>query len=94
MNQHDFQHDERLKDMDPEQIARLMSLANELSGAPQNQKMNTFLGIMNRTSRQNISFSPQEQEVLFSILTEDMRPDERKKAEMVRKLASQLQRQR
>ncbi len=87
-----FYKDERLKNMSPERLELLMNLANELSEAPQNQKTNKFLSIMQNMSKNNVSFSTEEQQVLFSILTENMSPEEKKKAEMIRRLASQFRR--
>ena len=76
--------------MNLEQMESLASLANELSNAPQDQKMSTFLRIMQTASAQNIRFTEPEQDLLFSVLTEHMPPEEKKKAELIRKLSSQM----
>jgi len=38
----------------------------------------------------NLVFSSEERDLLFSILTENLSPDGRKKAEMIRRLAGQF----
>ena len=46
---------------------------------------------LHRKMRQsNLVFSSEERDLLFSILTENLSPDGRKKAEMIRRLAGQF----
>lgn len=90
---HKWKQDERLQHLDPKQLELLSQLAEELSNAPMNEKAMVFFSIMQKTKKQNISFSPPEQELLFSILTEHMSPEEKKKARMIRNLSSQFTKQ-
>lgn len=85
-----FKQDKRLKDLDPERIELLTGLAAELSNAPNDQKMTKFLSVMQTASQEQISFTGPEQELLFSVLTENMSAEDRKKAELIRRLASQM----
>jgi hypothetical protein len=81
MEQHDqersWKSDPRLHHMDAKKIALLASFADELAAAPEAQRM-------------NLVFSSEERDLLFSILTENLSPDGRKKAEMIRRLAGQF----
>ena len=82
--------DSRLKDMDPERLSMLMELAQKLSDTPQNQKMTQFMMILQTASQKNVAFSKDEQDLLFSIMTEQMNPEEKKKMEMIRNLSLKL----
>lgn len=89
-NKQSFQTDDRLSGLDPKRLAELMAFANELSSAPQNQKMATFLSINKRAADNKISFSPNERDLLLQVLTEHMTPEEKKRVELIRNLASGL----
>ena len=86
--QHNLHEDHRLSHMDPDRLSQLISFAKELSDAPQNQKMNTFLSISQRASGQNMSFSADERELLIQVLTEHLSPEEKKRVEVIQTLAS------
>lgn len=49
--------------------------------------MNLFLDLHRKMRQSNLVFSSEERDLLFSILTENLSPDGRKKAEMIRRLA-------
>ena len=52
--------------------------------------MTVFLNIMQEMRTNDLRFSTDEQELLFTILTENMNENEKKKAMMIRQLSSQL----
>ena len=85
-----FQQDERLNQMDPERLSRLLSYAKELSDAPQEKKMQTFLRINQKVSSNSLDFSGDERELLISVLTEHMTPEEKKRVNLLRHLASKF----
>ena len=85
-----FQQDERLNQMDPERLSRLLSYAKELSDAPQEKKMQTFLHINQKVSSNSLDFSGDERELLISVLTEHMTPEEKKRVNLLRHLASKF----
>ena len=91
MEQHDqersWKSDPRLHHMDAKKIALLASFAGELAAAP---RMNLFLDLHRKMRQSNLVFSSEERDLLFSILTENLSPDGRKKAEMIRRLAGQF----
>ena len=86
MEQHDqersWKSDPRLHHMDAKKIALLASFADELAAAPEAQRMNLFLDLHRKMRQSNLVFSSEERDLLFSILTENLSPDGRKKAEM------------
>lgn len=82
--------DPRLHNMEAKKISLLASFADELSTVPENQKMNAFLKLNQKFQTENIFFSPEERELLFEILTENLSPEDQKKALIIRKLAGQL----
>lgn len=89
-----WKNDPRLKKMDPGRIALLMDFAKELSEAPQNDKMNCFISINKRAVAQKMTFSEDERDLLLSVLTEQMSPEEKKKVTLIQTLASRLNRNR
>ena len=82
--------DPRLHQMESKKIALLASFADELAAVPDDQKMNAFLKLNQKLRAENVFFSPEERELLFEILTENLSPEDRKKAAMIRKLAGQF----
>ena len=82
--------DPRLHNMEAKKIALLASFADELAVVPENQKMNAFLKLNQKFQVEKILFSPEERELLFEILTENLSPEDQKKALMIRKLAGQF----
>lgn len=86
--------DPRLKNMDPEKLSLLLSFAKELEAAPENQKMAVFLSINQRASEKHINFSSRERELLLSILTEGMSPEEKSRVRLIQNLASKMQKNR
>lgn len=85
-----WKHDPRLKSMNPERLSMLLEMAEVLASAPTSRKMTEFLRINQDASKKGIRFTPTEQEILISVLTEDMSPEEKAKVEMIRKLASRM----
>lgn len=92
INPDQLKKDSRLNQMDPDRLSLLLDFASELENAPDNQKLSCFLSISQKAAKQNVYFSPAEQEILLSVLTENMSPEEKKKAEMIKNLASRLPR--
>jgi len=86
--------DPRLKNMDENKLSLLLSFARELENAPENQKMNVFLSINQRASESHISFSPADRDLLISILTEGMSPEEKNRVRLIQSLAAKMQKTR
>ncbi len=90
MSQKSIHQDQRLHHLDPERLTRLTKLAEQLSSTPDNKKMSTFLSILQEMRSSDLSFSSNEQDLLFTVLTEHMSDQEKQKVMMIRRLSSQL----
>ena len=82
--------DPRLRRMDPRKLQLLDQFFAQLSNAPSSQKLPLFLELNRKLSASGLTFSPEERSLLFTILTENMSPGERKQAELIRNLAARL----
>ena len=89
MNQ-TWNSDPRLRRMDPRKLQLLDQFSAQLSNAPSSQKLPLFLELNRKLSAAGLAFSPEERSLLFTILTENMSPGERKQAELIRNLAARL----
>ena len=85
-----WKSDPRLKDMDPAKLSLLSRLADRLRAAPQAEKMNALLSLSQEAAQAGLSFTSEETGLLFSILTEDLSPEEKKRAQLVQTLAAKL----
>ena len=90
MNQHSIHQDKRLHTLDDDRLKRLTQLADKLSSTPENQKMSVFLTIMQEMRTTNLTFTQEEQELLFNVLIENMNENDKKKAIMIRQLSSKM----
>ncbi len=82
-----LKNDPRLKNMDKDRLELLLSFARTLEKTPQNQKMQTLLSMNQTMAARGLTFSPEETDLLFSILTESLSPSEKKRAQMIRNLS-------
>ena len=81
-----WKNDPRLKTMDQKKLTLLMSFAESLEQTPNEHKMAILLSLQKRAAEEYLTFSPEETELLFTILTKDMPPGERQKLQMIRNL--------
>ena len=89
-NRSSLHTDSRLHQIAPDRLEELIKFANELSSAPQDQKMAVFLSIQQRARQNQMAFSNDEKQLLLNVLTEQMTPDEKHRVELIQKLASKL----
>ena len=82
--------DNRLHNLDQKKLEQLTHLANTLANTPDPQKTTVFLSILQEMRTNSLSFSADEQELLFTMLTENMTEAEKKKAVMIRQLSSRM----
>ena len=59
-----------LAGMDPKKVFLLTKISEKIEGKSENEMMPVLMAAMNSARRQNISFTPTEYELLFSILKE------------------------
>ena len=82
--------DNRLHNLDQKKLEQLTHLANTLANTPDPEKTTVFLSILQEMRTNSLSFSADEQELLFTMLTENMSEAEKKKAVMIRQLSSRM----
>lgn len=90
--QQSWKNDPRLKGMDQGRLELLCQFAEELKTAPKDRKMDAFLPLNRRAAEKNLHFSPAETELLLTILTEDLPPEEKKRVQLIQNLASRMKR--
>ena len=75
---------------DQEKLEYLTHFANTLANTPDTQKMNVLMNILQEMRTNSISFSADEKDLLFTMLTENMSDAEKKKASMIRQLSFKM----
>lgn len=85
-----WKSDPRLKNMDPVKLNLLVQFAENLQKKPKDQMMQAFLGLNQQASQKGLNFTDSETELIVSIMTEDMPPEEQKKLQMLKMLAKKL----
>lgn len=91
MNQNDWKQDPRLKQMPREKLDCLTEFADRISRLPKDQILPAFLGLQAEAARRGIRFTDEETELLVSVLSADMPPQDKKKLGALRSLANSLQ---
>ena len=78
--------DPRMKDISPDKLTFLLSLAKQIEGKNQKQAMPVLMGAVASASRQNLQFTPEEFQLIFEIMKEGKSPEEKRKMdEMLKK---------
>lgn len=85
-----LKNDPRLKNLNPDRIEKLLAFSRALEDAPGDQKMQTFLTMSQQASKDGLKFTPQETDLLLSVLMESMSPNEKKRAQMIMNLARKM----
>ena len=86
MNIPEWFQDPRMKDISPDKLTFLLSLAKQIEGKNQKQAMPVLMGAVASASRQNLKFTPEEFQLIFEIMKEGKSPEEKRKMdEMLKK---------
>lgn len=85
MSPEDLKNDPRLNGMDKEKLELLIRLANEAEQNAPDGLLPLLLRITQ--NRQNADFTDSETDLIFSILTADLTPAQKKQAETIRTLS-------
>ena len=80
--------DPRLRSMDPDKIKQMEQLADQARNTPQDKLLPLLMSL--RGSNGSPQFSTSEMDTLFSILTDQMPPAQKRQAEMLRMLSRQM----
>ena len=78
----------RLRSMDPDKIKQMEQLADQARNTPQDKLLPLLMSL--RGSNGSPQFSTSEMDTLFSILTDQMPPAQKRQAEMLRMLSRQM----
>ncbi len=86
MNIPEWFQDPRMKDISPDKLTFLLSLAKQIEGKNQKQAMPVLMGAVASASRQNLQFTPEEFQLIFEIMKEGKSLEEKRKMdEMLKK---------
>lgn len=88
-----WKQDPRVKKMNPEKIQFLTDFAEKIEKSPKNQLSTIFMSLTMEANTKGIHFSDQETDLLVSILTNKMNPEDRKKLDMLKLLSKKLAKQ-
>lgn len=75
-----------VKEMNPAKLAILLSFADNATGKKPEKILPLLMQANTQLKSQNLYFTKDEQELLISILSEDMSPAEKQRLEMVKKM--------
>ena len=83
-----WKQDPRLRSMDPDKIKQMEQLADQARNTPQDKLLPLLMSL--RGNNGSPHFSASEMDTLFSILTDQMPPAQKRQAEMLRMLSQQM----
>lgn len=89
-SEYNWKNDPRLNNMSKEKLDYITSFAERLGKMPKSQLMSTFLTMQAETSQKGIRFNDQETDLLVSVLSANMSPEERKRLDTLRMVAKNL----
>jgi hypothetical protein len=83
----------KLKNIDPRKLAILLELVKEAEGKPLDKVMPLLISTNKRLQDQNLTFSKDESELMFDLLTKNMSPKEKMQVDMIRKMMATTRKQ-
>lgn len=90
MTSENWKQDPRLRQMEPAKLDYLTAFASRIASLPKDQILPAFISMQADAAQKGIRFSDTEAELLASVLTYGMSPEEKKKLEALRFLAKKL----
>lgn len=88
----DWQDDPRLSGMDKHRLQFLAEYAGRIREAPQSSLPALLLSLNGEAYRQGIRFSDAETRLIVSVLTEEMTPAQKRRADALQQLSQKLNR--
>lgn len=85
-----WKSDPRLKGMNPQKLELLIQFAEELNSKPKEQMMMAMMTLNQQAAAKGLSFNDAETDLIASILTENMPPEEKSRMQTLRMLAKKL----
>lgn len=75
--------------MDPRKRLILTKLVKEVEGKSLNQGFSALMNANNQLSKQGLSFTPEESNLLIKRITANLSPEEQQRAQMVMQMVNQ-----
>lgn len=88
--QNDWKQDPRLGQMNKEKLDYLIKFAEQMKTMPKDRIMPAFTAMQLDSRKKGIRFNNQESDLLMSILSSGMSPEEKKRMESIRALAQKM----
>lgn len=82
----DWMESPALKKMDPRKKKIMKDLMRQSRGISLNQSLPLIMNTQRQMQMQGLSFTPDERDILFAILSTDMNPQEKQQFEAVKKM--------
>lgn len=80
-----------LKGIDPKKLEFLNYFAEQAKGSNQDGMLPLLLSVTNMAKQKGISFSKQETDLLFQILSTNLTPEQKKQFDNMRNMAAMMQ---
>lgn len=88
-----WKQDPRLKNMNPKKLSLLTEFAKRVETTPKDQLLPTLLSLNAEASQKGIQFNDEETDLLISIMSANMNPNEKKRIDTLRLLSKNLSKQ-
>lgn len=85
-----WKQDPRLKNMNPKKLALLNEFARRVENSPKDQLFQTLFSLNAEASQKGLHFSDEETDLLLSIMSSSMSPNEQKRMETLRLLSKNM----
>lgn len=85
-----WKQDPRLKKMNPQKLSMLNEFAKQVESAPKDQLFTTLLSLNAQASQKGVEFNDEETDLLISIMSDGMSPNEKQRINTLRLLSQNL----
>ncbi|HCD44871.1 MAG TPA: hypothetical protein DEQ64_14300 [Lachnoclostridium sp.] len=82
-----WKQDPRLRNMNPQKLSLLTEFVKRVESTPKDQLVPTLLNLNAEASQKGIQFNDEETDLLISIMSANMGPNERKRIDTMRMLS-------
>ena len=79
-----------LQKLEPQKLKLILTLLERTKGKSMNEALPAIMEISSTMQQQQISFTPEERSILFTMLKSNMTPDEQRKLDMVQSLLARF----
>lgn len=79
-----------LQNLDPQKLKLILTLLERTKGKSMNEALPAIMEISSTMQQQQISFTPEERSILFTMLKSNMTPDEQRKLDMMQSLLARF----